>query len=88
MNTILITKADGEKEPFDARKLDASLKRAGAEEGERGHIVSRVEKELKEGMRTEDIYSHAFEYLREESAPAVAARYSIKRAIFALGPSG
>lgn len=88
MTHILITKADGEQEPFDPHKLDASLKRAGAQLQARNHIVSRVEKELREGMRTEDIYSHAFEYLREEGAPAVAARYSIKRAIFALGPSG
>lgn len=39
-------------------------------------------------MRTEDIYAHAFDMLRDDGAPAVAARYSVKRAIFALGPSG
>jgi len=88
MTHILITKADGEKEPFDPRKLDMSLVRAGASEAARDHIVRRVQKELREDMRTEDIYSHAFEYLRDEGAPAVAARYSIKRAIFDLGPSG
>lgn len=88
MSTILITKADGEQEPFDPHKLDASLVRAGAHEEARSHIIQRIERELTTGMRTEDIYSNAFEYLREEGAPAVAARYSIKRAIFALGPSG
>jgi len=88
MTHILITKADGEQEPFDPRKLDASLQRAGANEETRQYIRKRVERELVDGMRTEDIYDHAFEYLRQEAAPAVAARYSIKRAIFALGPSG
>lgn len=88
MTTILITKADGEREPFDPRKLDFSLARAGATDDERQKILKRIERELVEGMRTEDIYAHAFEYLRQEAAPAVAARYSVKRAIFALGPSG
>lgn len=88
MTNILITKADGEREPFDPRKLDMSLSRAGASEASRSHIVARVQRELREGMRTEDIYAHAFDYLKDEGAPAVAARYSIKRAIFALGPSG
>lgn len=88
MSHILITKADGEQEPYDARKLDASLARAGASQEARSHILKRVERELIDGTRTEDIYTHAFEYLRNEGAPAVAARYSIKRAIFSLGPSG
>jgi len=88
MSQILITKADGEREPFDPHKLDLSLMRAGASPAAREHIVGRIERELKEGMRTEDIYAHAFDFLRHEGAPAVAARYSIKRAVFALGPSG
>lgn len=88
MTHVLITKADGEQEAFDPRKLDASLQRAGANEEARQYIRKRVERELVDGMRTEDIYDHAFDYLRQEAAPAVAARYSIKRAIFALGPSG
>lgn len=81
-------KADGEREPFDPGKLDASLLHAGASASAREHILQRIKKELRDGMRTEDIYAHAFHYLREEEAPAVAARYSVKRAIFALGPSG
>ncbi len=88
MSHVLITKADGEREPFDPHKLDASLAHAGASAAAREHIAARIKKELREGMRTEDIYAHAFEYLRDEGTPAVAARYSIKRALFALGPSG
>ncbi|MFZ2887114.1 MAG: ATP cone domain-containing protein [Minisyncoccia bacterium] len=88
MSHIWIVKADGEREPFDPHKLEHSLQRAGASVDARQHIVSAVEKELQDGMRTEEIYSRAFGMLREESAPAVAARYSVKRALFALGPSG
>ncbi|MEK7509324.1 MAG: restriction endonuclease [Patescibacteria group bacterium] len=88
MHPVLITKADGEREPFDPHKLDLSLSRAGAAPASRADIIARIERELREGMRTEDIYAHAFELLREEGTPAVAARYSVKRAVFALGPSG
>ena len=88
VNAIWITKADGEKEPFDPHKLDESLTRAGAHSDARGRILAHIQKELRDDMRTEDIYAHAFHILREEGQPAVAARYSIKRAVFALGPSG
>src|SRR3989344_2359712 len=40
------------------------------------------------GITTEEIYRRAFEILQKEEATPVAARYSIKRAVFALGPSG
>ncbi len=83
-----IIKADGEQEGFDPVKLQASLKWAGATHDEAERILRQVSADLKEGVTTEDIYHHAFQLLQEHSAPAVAARYSIKRALFALGPSG
>ena len=39
-------------------------------------------------MRTDDIYARAYEILQREETVPVAARYSVKRAVFALGPSG
>ena len=86
--SVLITKADGEQEPYDAVKLEHSLERAGASSTVRARIAARIARELKPGMRTEDIYRHAFNILRDEDRTPVAARYSVKRAIFALGPSG
>ena len=86
--SVLITKADGEQEIFDPQKLRASLVWAGATPEESNRIITRVQGDIREGVTTEDIYHHAFELLQHESAPAVAARYSIKRAIFSLGPSG
>ncbi len=88
MLPVLITKADGEREPFHPEKLEQSLERAGASSTMRARIVSHVMKELREGMLTEEIYRHAFEILRKEEEVPIAARYSMKRAIFALGPSG
>ena len=88
MHPVLITKADGERVPFHPEKLEQSLARAGASPAVRARIVSRVTEELREGMQTEEIYRHAFEKLRKEEEAPVAARYSMKRAVFALGPSG
>ncbi len=85
---VLIIKADGEKEPFDPAKLEHSLKLAGASSTMCARVLAHVMGELHPDMMTEDIYRRAFEILRKEEVPPVAARYSIKRAVFALGPSG
>ncbi len=87
-STALVTKADGEQEHFSPHKLDESLRHAGAHEKIRGDIIAHVERELRDGMTTEEIYKHAFELLKSEERAPVAARYSIKRAVFDLGPSG
>jgi len=88
MHPVLITKADGEREPFYAEKLERSLDRAGASTTMRAKITDQIMRELRDGMYTEDIYRRAFDLLRQQEIPPVAARYSMKRAVFALGPSG
>lgn len=88
MEHILITKADGEQERFSPEKLEHSLESAGASSTIRARILSHIMHELRPGMMTEDIYRHAFKLLRDHEITPVAARYSIKRAVFALGPSG
>ena len=86
--SVLVTKADGEQESFDPAKLEHSLQLAGASSTMRARVLAHVMRELRPGMTTEEIYHHAFDVLRHEEIIPVAARYSIKRAIFALGPSG
>jgi len=86
--SILITKKDGEQEPFNESKLDQSLSRAGASKEVRDGIVKHIVAELRDGVTTQEIYQHAFELLRQRERDPVAARYSIKRAVLDLGPSG
>ncbi|MCE9541717.1 restriction endonuclease [Candidatus Kaiserbacteria bacterium] len=88
MHSILVTKADGELEPFDAVRLEHSLARAGASSVVRARIIASVLRDLHFGVRTEDIYRSAFELLKREADVPVAARYSMRRALFGLGPSG
>ncbi|MEK7638885.1 MAG: ATP cone domain-containing protein [Patescibacteria group bacterium] len=82
-----ITKADGSAEYFKVEKLRRSLRRAGANPAEVNEIVAQVETTLYDGMETQEIYRHAFALLRK-SETAVAARYSLRRALFGLGPTG
>jgi hypothetical protein len=84
----MIKKADGEPELFDPTKLERSLQHAGASSTIRARILGRMLHELQPLMTTEDIYRRAYEMLKEEEVAPVAARYSVKRAVFALGPSG
>lgn len=82
-----ITKADGTTEEFKPAKLISSLRRAGAKPQEIARIVEAVERSLKDGMKTQMIYQKAFQLLRESNDP-VAAKYSLRRAVFGLGPTG
>ena len=85
--SVLITKADGTREPFNVEKLERSLRRSGAHAEEIRTIVGKIEPILHEGMQTQEIYAKAFEFLREGDTP-MAARYSLRRALFGLGPTG
>jgi hypothetical protein len=85
---FLITKADGAQEVFELEKLEHSLTSAGASADTSKLIAEKVTRELEQGMTTEEIYRRAFRLLQEGAEPGTAARYSVKRALFALGPSG
>lgn len=82
-----ITKADGTQEDFDPHKLVRSLERSGAEEEVAQNVLRDIERELYDGITTQEIYRRAFARLREHKRP-VAARYSLKRAVLEFGPSG
>lgn len=86
--SIIITKMDGEQESFNSSKLDNSLTNAGATEDVRKKIIKHINNKLYDGITTQEIYQHAFDLLRKENTHPTAARYSIKRAVLDLGPSG
>ncbi|TSD02712.1 MAG: ATP-cone domain-containing protein [Parcubacteria group bacterium Athens0714_16] len=84
---ITIKKADGTLEFFDSSKLITSLQKSGATKELSNEVMKQIEKELQDGMKTSYIYYRAFKILREKSEP-VASRYSLKRALSEMGPSG
>lgn len=84
--SFYVKKASGEKELFDPEKFKTSLRRAGANQEIIDEIIQELEKQP--AMRsTKKIYRFAHDYL-ESHKPALAARYSIKHALFDLGPAG
>jgi hypothetical protein len=88
MNThLLIKKASGETQPFSREKFEQSLSRSGADTETIREIAEEIESWLSEGTTTAQIYGRAFKLLRSKRR-SMAARYSLKKAIMELGPSG
>lgn len=84
---IKITKADGTVEYFKLEKLRRSLRRSGAQPDEVNHVIAELTPTLRDGISTQEIYRNAFRLLHHSDSP-VAARYSLRRALFNLGPTG
>jgi hypothetical protein len=84
---ITVVKSNGEREPFNVLKIENSLLNAGASPSSVQKIISVVQSELVDGMTTAEIYRHAFFLLHKMEKPS-AVRYSMRRALSDLGPSG
>lgn len=84
---IYVLKANGDRELFDVKKLEYSLKRAGASSLAAERTIQHIKENLTADVTTHQIYEKAFELLKKEEKP-VAFKYSLKRAIMELGPSG
>lgn len=87
MLDFYVTKANGEKEVFYYKKLENSLRKAGATEDTIREIVSEISKSGKDGITTNEIYRKAFSILRKKQK-STAIRYSLKKAVAMLGPTG
>lgn len=84
---INLIKASGKKEAFEVDKLRNSLLNSGADDGLVEDVIEHILPELHEDMTTSELYTHAFDILRERSRP-IARSYSLRRAVMDLGPSG
>jgi len=87
MNKIYVTKASGDKEPFNKYKIIMSLVRAGASLNIAEEIADEVEKRIYNGISTREIYDICLKILMKRY-PNLAAKYDLKRAIMVLGPTG
>lgn len=87
MMEILVKKYSGDLVPFEPDKLKQSLFKAGANEQLINSILNEIEGCIFEGISTKEIYKKAFTQLKKASK-ITAGRYSLKKAIMELGPSG
>ncbi|MGB2580369.1 MAG: ATP cone domain-containing protein [Minisyncoccia bacterium] len=84
---VWVVKSTGEHERFSLNKLRRSLTRSGADDETITRIVNHIIPELHNGMKTSQIYKHAYSILKKNKYPA-AIRYSLRKAVLELGPSG
>ncbi len=89
MNEFYVIKANGEKELFDYKKLESSLKKINTPDDLIAQVVAEISNDAKnkEIVTTHDIYRQVFSILRKKHKP-VAVRYSLKKAVAMLGPTG
>ncbi len=83
---FFIQKASGEREPFNIKKFEHSLRKARASEEDIQKLAAAIVK-LPDLKTTHDIYRYAYDYLRRENSSA-AIRYNLKSALYELGPEG
>lgn len=84
---IQVKKASGEQQTFSEDKLRNSLRRAGASDELIQSVIQQMQSQLYDGISTHEIYKKAFRLLHK-SVRSLAARYSLKKAIMELGPTG
>ncbi len=82
-----IYKSHGGMEHFSKKKLYSSLRRSGLANKESQIIADKVSQEVGVGSKTKDIFRKTLSLVTQAS-PLAAAHYSLKRAIFDLGPTG
>lgn len=83
----ILKKADGSEEVFSEVKFERSLRRAGFNKDMYPDVYTRVLEDIRRAPSTEAVFETTLGHLREVPG-SWAARYSIKRAVLALGPSG
>lgn len=87
MEKVFIIKKSGEKEAFSFNKLTKSLQRSGASIENIELIIETIKPQLYDGISSKEIYRKAFTQLKKINRTC-ASKYSLKRALFELGPTG
>lgn len=84
---INVIKFSGEREPFSERKVYNSAKRAGASDSLAKKAVDKITKEAYDDMKTSEILD-GISFLLKKENQKVALRFSLKKAMKRLGPTG
>lgn len=85
---ISVIKANGEIEPFSEDKVIRSIKKARIPESIQPQVLLHVKRKLYNNIPTSEIYHHIIEFLGMSEHPYTKAKYGLKQAIMALGPTG
>lgn len=85
---INVIKADGKTEAYSPEKVASSIKRAGIPSSIESQVISHIEGRLYDKIPTSEIYRHIEEFLGATNANYPRSKYSLKKAIMDLGPTG
>ena len=85
---VHVVKANGITEAFSEEKVITSIKRAGISKDIQAKVLAHVKEKLFDGITTSEIHNHIKEFLHTAVQPSMFAKYDLKRAIMALGPTG
>ncbi|HXG74275.1 MAG TPA: ATP cone domain-containing protein [Candidatus Nitrosotenuis sp.] len=88
MRKIIITKANGQKAPFDPRKVEFTCMRAGADPSVARDIARQIQSRIRHGTTTKEIYAMVLQLLSKRGSVAIKQRYRLKESIMRLGPAG
>ena len=82
-------KASGQTVPFDSNKVEATCIRAGASKKLAEQVVKKVQAQLRNGIRTSEIYRMVLNALAATDGDQIIKhRYRLKESIMLMGPSG
>ncbi len=84
---VYIKKSNDEIELFSFKKLKQSLRSSGASKDVVETIVNRIQPDIYDGISSNEIYKKSFSLLKKYNKVS-ASRYSLKRALLELGPTG
>jgi transcriptional regulator NrdR family protein len=84
---VNVLKATGTIEPFSEEKLRNSMSKTGATSVEQDKVIKHIERKLYENIPTWQVYRSVTRSLESQSRLS-KARYTLKRAIMELGPTG
>ncbi len=88
MGSITVTKASGKEEPFSEEKVVRSLTASGVPQDIIASAIDHLKSGLKKETSTAAIYQNITDFLRSQGYDLPLFRYSLKRAVMSLGPSG
>jgi hypothetical protein len=84
---LKVIKGDGSQEKFSEKKFHRALKGAGVSQPHIEDVTERIKKKFSKPVRTYTLYKTTFDILKELE-PAEAGRYSLKKALQDMGPTG
>ncbi|MFA6603672.1 MAG: ATP cone domain-containing protein [Patescibacteria group bacterium] len=82
-----VTKSDGKQVVYNQEKIRRTLKRAGAKSNLIRQVLENVNRQMRDGMTTRELYAIVRRELRHLDR-RVATRYNLRNALLRLGPAG